>query len=254
MVAQSHYVGVMSNASTFLTVANHGTQGRTFVAYARVSTAKQGRSGLGLEAQDAAIQAFLTPADRLLMPVFVEVESGKNVDRPKLRDALSLCRKTGATLLIAKLDRLARNVAFIAALMESGVPFVAADMPDASPFELHIRVAIAEEEARAISQRTKAALAAAKARGVKLGGTRGAPPPDGIAGSKAAAAARRLTADHAAHRAAGAIVAVRADIGDDASLNAVAAAMSQRGIAKPRGGSAWTATDVRRALARIEAA
>lgn len=229
------------------------TNGRTFVAYLRVSTDKQGRSGLGLEGQTAAIRAFLGPADRLLEPPYLEIESGRNSDRPKLREALTRCRKTGATLLIAKLDRLARSVRFIAALMEEGVPFVACDMPSATPFMLHVYAAVAEEEARAIGRRTKVALAAAKARGVKLGGDRGyrpATPPDHVAGSKAAAEARTRTADHAAHGLTEAIEEVRAGLGGASSLHAIARGLTERGIATARGG-AWTATAVRRVLARI---
>ena len=136
----------------------------------------------------------------------MEVESGRKADRPKLRQAIARCRKTGATLLIAKLDRLARSVRFIATLMDENVPFVACDMPNATPFMLHVYAAVAEEEARAISRRTKAALAAAKARGVKLGGDRGyrpSTPPDWTAGTRAAAEARSRAADHAAHEARG---------------------------------------------------
>src|SRR3978361_1579482 len=114
---------------------------RTFVSYLRVSTDGQGRSGLGLEAQEAAIAAFLQPGDKLLTPPFTEVESGKNNDRPQLCAAMDMCRRTGATLLIARLDRLARNVAFISSLMEQGVPFVACDMPTATPFMLHVYAA-----------------------------------------------------------------------------------------------------------------
>jgi DNA invertase Pin-like site-specific DNA recombinase len=128
-----------------------------------------------------------------LLPPFTEVESGKNSDRPQLRAAMDRCRKTGATLLIACLDRLARNVRFISALMEEGIPFVACDMPTATPFMLHVYAAVAEEEARAISRRTKAAPAAAKARGVKLGGDRGYRPaaaPDGRLGGKQSARRR----------------------------------------------------------------
>jgi DNA invertase Pin-like site-specific DNA recombinase len=224
---------------------------RTFVAYLRVSTDRQGRSGLGLEAQQAAIAAFLQSGDKLLTPPFIEVESGKNSERPQLRAAMERCRKTGATLLIARLDRLARNVRFISALMEEGVPFMACDMPTATPFMLHIYAAVAEEEARAISKRTKAALAAAKARGVKLGGDRGYRPvaaPDGRLGGEAV----RLEADHAAHRVVSAIEAIRADQGADMSLQALARALTAAGVATPRGG-AWTATAVRRALARTAA-
>lgn len=222
---------------------------RTFVSYLRVSTDRQGRSGLGLEAQQAAIAAFLQPADKLLTPPFIEIESGKNNDRPQLRMALDMCRRTGATLLIARLDRLARNVAFISSLMEQGVPFVACDMPTATPFMLHVYAAVAEEEARAISKRTKAALAAAKARGVKLGGDRGYRPvaaPDGRLGGDAV----RREADHAAHRVSAAIEAIRAVEGGDISLQALARALTEAGVATPRGG-AWTATGVRRVLARL---
>jgi DNA invertase Pin-like site-specific DNA recombinase len=220
----------------------------TFVAYLRVSTGKQGRSGLGLEAQQAAINAFVRPDDRLLAPPFVEVESGKNSDRP----ALDRCRKTGATLLIARLDRLARNVRFVSALMEEGVPFVAADMPTATPFMLHVYAAVAEEEARAISRRTKAALAAAKGRGVKLGGDRGYRPqtaPDARLGG----AAVREAADHAAYGVMPMIEAIRAEHGADVTLQALARVLNARSVATPRGG-AWTATAVRRVLARAEAA
>ena len=225
---------------------------RTFVAYLRVSTDKQGRSGLGLEAQQATIAAFLQSTDKLLTPPYIEVESGKNSDRPQLHAAMQRCHKTGATLLIARLDRLARNVRFISSLMEQGVPFVACDMPSATPFMLHIYAAVAEEEARAISRRTKAALAAAKARGVMLGGDRGyrpAAPPDGRLGGTAV----RQAADQVAHRVAAAIDDIRAANGADISLQALARELTEQGVATPRGG-AWTATAVRRVLARTQGA
>src|SRR5215211_4488528 len=144
-----------------------------FVAYYRVSTAKQGRSGLGLEAQQEAVRSYLNGGSWQLVDEVVEVESGKRNDRPKLAEALRLCRLHGATLIIAKLDRRARNVAFISNLMESGVEFTAVDFPQANRLTVHILAAVAEHEAAMISQRTKAALGAAKARGVKLGGDRG---------------------------------------------------------------------------------
>lgn len=134
-----------------------------YIAYYRVSTQRQGQSGLGLEAQQAAVAAYNIVAS------YTEVESGKRNDRPKLAEALDECKRTGATLLIAKLDRLARNVHFITGLLESGVPLVAADMPEADRTFLQMAAVFAEWEARKISERTKAALAAKKARGFKLG-------------------------------------------------------------------------------------
>ena len=216
-----------------------------FVSYLRVSTDKQGRSGLGIEAQREAVARFCNGGDWTQFAELVETESGKNADRPQLREAIAQCRQTGATLLIAKLDRLARNVAFISALMEQGVPFVACDMPTATPFMLHVYAAMAEEEARAISLRTKVALAAAKARGVKLGGWRGGAPRDTTAAT--AGVARKADA-------------FAADVGPMAtdmrrrglSLRQVAAEMTRRGIRTPRGG-AWTATAVRNVLARFPA-
>jgi DNA invertase Pin-like site-specific DNA recombinase len=141
-----------------------------WVAYYRVSTFRQGESGLGLEAQQSAVEGFLHGRGTLLAE-FVEVESGKKVRRPQLEEALRLCRKTKATLVIAKLDRLARNVHFISGLLEAGVDFRAVDAPSKDRFILHIQAAFAEEEARRISERTRAALAAAKARGIDIGET-----------------------------------------------------------------------------------
>ena len=140
-----------------------------FIAYYRVSTERQGESGLGLEAQRKAVLDYLNGGNWELSAEYTEVESGKRNDRPELAAALAQCKRDGATLVIAKLDRLARSVAFIAGLMETGVTFVAADMPGADRFMLHIYAAMGEEERRRISERTKAALQTAKARGVKLG-------------------------------------------------------------------------------------
>ena len=139
------------------------------IGYLRVSTQQQGHSGLGLEAQREAVQSYLNGGSWTLAAEVTEVESGKRNDRPELDRALGLCRLYGATLVVAKLDRLARNVAFISKLMESGVDFVAVDFPQANRLTVHILAAVAEHEAAMISQRTRAALAAAKARGVKLG-------------------------------------------------------------------------------------
>jgi DNA invertase Pin-like site-specific DNA recombinase len=141
----------------------------SFVSYHRVSTQRQGLSGLGLEAQKVAVDNYLNGGNWDLVGEFVEVESGKNNDRPELAKAISLCRIHNATLVVSKLDRLARNVAFISQLMESKVEFVAVDFPQANRLTVHILAAVAEHEREAISKRTKEALAAAKARGIKLG-------------------------------------------------------------------------------------
>ena len=144
-----------------------------FISYLRVSTARQGASGLGLEAQRDAVTRYLNGGHWQLVQELVEVESGKRNDRPQIAEALRLCRLHKATLVIAKLDRLARNVHFISSLMESGVDFVACDFPEANRLTVHILAAVAEHEAGMISGRTKAALSAARARGVALGGQRG---------------------------------------------------------------------------------
>ncbi len=139
------------------------------VSYLRVSTQRQGASGLGLEAQRAAVKEFCRQHGMVLSREFCEVESGKRNDRPVLREALAYAKRTKTVLLIAKLDRLARNVAFIANLMDSGVDFRACDLPEANRLLLHIMAAVAEAEAKAISDRTIAALQAAKERGTPLG-------------------------------------------------------------------------------------
>jgi DNA invertase Pin-like site-specific DNA recombinase len=141
--------------------------GCEFVAYYRVSTDRQGRSGLGLEAQKAAVRGYLGAVPPIAE--FTEIETGKRNDRPQLKEALALCRKRKAKLVIAKLDRLSRNLAFIAALMDSGAEFVAVDNPHATRLTLHILAAVAEHEREMIANRTKAALQAAKGRGIRLG-------------------------------------------------------------------------------------
>src|SRR5580700_2625623 len=147
-----------------------------FVSYLRVSTARQGRSGLGLEAQRKAVTDFLNGGNWTLVREFVEVESGKKANRPELEKAFQACRVFGAKLVIAKLDRLSRDAHFLLGLEKAGIDFVAADMPNANRLTVGIMAMVAEEERRMISRRTKDALGAAKRRGTKLGGDRGVMP------------------------------------------------------------------------------
>ena len=211
-----------------------------FVAYFRVSTQKQGKSGLGLEAQEKAVNDYINGGDWEIVSSFVELESGRKSQRPELTKALKTCRKHQAVLIIAKLDRLARNVAFISNLMESRVPFIAVDRPNASPFELHIYAAMAEEEARQISERTKAALAATKARGVKLGN----PQPE------LAQKARIRIANDFANSVYPIVEELHAT--GLHSLRALARGLEARGVLTPRGKQHWTATGVRNLLIRVE--
>jgi DNA invertase Pin-like site-specific DNA recombinase len=210
-----------------------------FVSYYRVSTAKQGRSGLGLEAQRAAVEAYLNGGSWELAAEFTEVESGKRADRPELAKALERCRLIGATLVIAKLDRLTRNVAFMANLMESGAEFVAVDNPHATRFTIHILAAVAELEREMISKRTKEGLAKSKKT---LGGWRGGPVPD----HRKAVAGKRAAADAFALLVLPPITELQQS---GASLHEIAANLISRGI-RTRRGRVWTATAVRRVLAR----
>jgi len=212
-----------------------------FVAYLRVSTVRQGESGLGLEAQRAAVEAFARHHGGGIVACFVEVETGKRSDRPELAKALEVARKAKATLLIAKLDRPARNVAFIANLMDAGVEFLACDQPFAPRLTLHILAAVAEDEARRISERTKAALQAAKARGRKLGRPIAA---------KTVANARAARSAYAAKANEG----TRAIIHDlqvrgVSGLSEIARCLQARGIKTPAGRTAWQPVQVSRLLA-----
>ena len=237
---------------------NATTARRTVIAYIRVSTDKQGKSGLGLEAQSDAIKRFCAAEGLTVAREYIEVETAKGADaldrRPQLTAALAHAKRLGCAVMVSKLDRLSRDVAFIASLMSQRVPFVVCDLGlNAEPFMLHIYAALAEKERSMISERTKAALAAAKARGVKLGGDRGYRSQTGP-DAALATAARKLAADQAANDVAPVIEEIRAIIGAGASDNAIAGELKARGVLKPRGGTAWTNTDVRRAMARIAAA
>lgn len=199
------------------------------VAYHRVSTARQGRSGLGLAAQEAAIQALARDRSAELVAAFTEVESGKRADRPELLKSLQLARLTGATLAIARLDRLSRNAAFLLTLRDSGVRFVAADIPEANDLTVGIMALVAQQQREAIAKRTKEALAAAKARGTKLGN------PNGAAALRRAGkggAALRATvtakADAFARELGSVLAEIRAE--GHASLREIAGALDRRGI------------------------
>ncbi|HWE75517.1 MAG TPA: recombinase family protein [Stellaceae bacterium] len=213
----------------------------TWVAYYRVSAPKQGRSGLGLEAQRTAVRDYLRHGDNGLIGEYIEVESGKRaINRPQLAAALAQCKARGATLIIAKLDRLARNVAFIANLMESTVEFVAADNPSANRLMLHVAAAFAEHEAHEISARTKAALSAAKARGVKLG----------VYGATLAAK-KRIEANENAKNYTQIIRDIRAS--GIVTVRGITSELNKRGISSVSG-RRWHVPTVHRLLRRLSAA
>lgn len=214
---------------------------KTYVAYLRVSTNKQGIDGLGIAAQEQAIKAY----NGNVIATFVEVESGRRKDRPELIKALAQCKLTGSTLIVAKLDRLARNVYFISSLMESKVDFVACDFPEASPLTLHIMSAVAEHEAKAISARTKVALAEAKKRGVKLGNPN-LTAEGRIKGNEAGIKTIKQVADDFSAKVRPVIEALQ---GQGKSLRKIAEELDQLGVQTARGGK-WTPTAVRNALAR----
>ena len=221
-----------------------------FISYLRVSTARQDASGLGLEAQRQAVSRYLNGGHWSLVQEIVEVESGKRNDRPAIAEALRLCRLYKATLVIAKLDRLAQNVHFISSLMESGVDFVACDFPEANRLTVHILAAVAEHEALMISARTKAALSAAKARGVRLGGQRGTKNrmrPMAAKGTRQSAIIRQ---EAAAKRRVDLLPLIEEmKTGGASSLRAIAASMNDVGLTTARGKN-WTATQVSRVLNR----
>ena len=227
-----------------------------YVAYYRVSTAKQGTSGLGLDAQKAAALSYLNGGTWELAAEFTDIESGKHADRPELRKAMDLCKLIGARLLIAKLDRLSRNVHFLSGLMERGIDFVACDMPTANKLTVHIMAAVAEQEREAVSARTKAGLQSIKQRILadgtylsrggnrisRLGNPKPSAKPDHIKGTQAV----KAKADEFAARVAPTIQALRAT---SVSLETIANELNRMGVRSPRG-AAWTATGVKRILDR----
>jgi DNA invertase Pin-like site-specific DNA recombinase len=211
------------------------------IAYYRVSTDKQGKSGLGLEAQRSAVASYGP------MQEYTEIESGKRNDRPELHKALAACQLYGATLVIAKLDRLSRSAHFLLGLKEAGVDFIAADMPHANRLTVGIMAMVAEEEGRMISKRTKEALAAAKARGIKLGGDRGYKPPEESRQRAIAALVTRATA-----RATLIVPTIKQlQAGGAESLRDIADGLTALGIPTARGKGKWSASQVQRCLERL---
>ena len=217
-----------------------------FVSYLRVSTKRQGESGLGLEAQRAAVAAWLNGGSWQLVEEHVEVESGKRDDnRPALAKAFEACKAYNAKLVIAKLDRLSRDAHFLLGLQKAGVEFIAVDMPHANRLTVGIMALVAEQEREAISQRTKAALAAAKARGVKLGNPKGTEVQGAQMGRARGSAANAANAQAFAER----LRPVLSEL-DGLSANAAAGELGRRGYATPRGGK-WTAGHVLTARKRL---
>lgn len=210
----------------------------TFVAYYRVSTDRQGRSGLGLDAQHKAVSDYLNGGAWKLAGEFVETESGNDADRPELAKALAMCRKRKAKLVIAKLDRLSRNLAFVAALMDSGVEFVAVDNPHANKLTMHILAAVAQHEREQIAERTRAALAAAKARGTKLGRH----------GAEVLSVRHKAEAVERAQH----LAPIFAEL-TGMSSRAAAAELNRRGIPTPTGGE-WHPMQVQRTRQRLTSA
>ncbi|HIJ80826.1 MAG TPA: recombinase family protein [Desulfuromonadales bacterium] len=206
----------------------------TYAHYLRVSTDKQGIDGYGIDAQRAAIAKYVPGAE------FIEVESGRRKDRPELLKALAYCKKNNAVLIVAKLDRLARNVAFVSVLMESKVEFICADMPTATPLTIHIIAAMAEHEASMISARTKAGLAAAKARGVKLGTSMDAGKASRGHSTQSVIADRN--AEKIRNTVNGLVTAGK-------SLRKIAEELNTMGVTTPRKAQ-WTAQAVKNAIAR----
>jgi DNA invertase Pin-like site-specific DNA recombinase len=219
------------------------------IAYYRVSTEEQGRSGLGLEAQRLAVLSLCNGRGWEVIAEHTEIESGKRSDRPALSAAMHHAKVTGAVLVVAKLDRLSRSVAFLSQLQDSGAKFVAADMPEANELTVHIMAAVAQAERKAIGQRTREALTAAKARGTKLGNPNGAAALRRAGkGNTDAVAVIRDEADSFARELAPVIADIRAS--GSLSLPAIANALNERHIQTRRGGM-WHPTSVKNLLARL---
>jgi DNA invertase Pin-like site-specific DNA recombinase len=219
------------------------------VSYLRVSTAKQGQSGLGLEAQKTAIEAYVASKQAEVLASFTEIESGKNSERPKLVEALHLAKVTGAMLVIAKLDRLSRDVEFLYRLMNSGVQFICADMPDANEMTVGFMAVVAQQERKAISKRTKDALAEAKKRGQKLGNPNGASAlRRANKGNSASLIAIKANADKHASFLQEVIESLASE--GIVSLGALAIALNERSMKTVRGG-AWHKTSVSNLVKRI---
>jgi DNA invertase Pin-like site-specific DNA recombinase len=219
------------------------------VAYYRVSTAKQGRSGLGLDAQITAVQAHAARIGGTITASFTEIESGKANNRPQLAHALHLAKVTAASLVIAKLDRLSRNAAFLLTLRDSGVRFVAADLPDANDLTIGIMALVAQQEREAISRRTREALQAARARGQRLGNPNGASALLRAGkGNGASRQAAKANADHFARDLAPVVAQLRE--AGMVSLGDIATALNERGMITPRGGQ-WHRSTVKNLLDRL---
>jgi DNA invertase Pin-like site-specific DNA recombinase len=211
-----------------------------FIAYYRVSTSRQGESGLGIEAQRAAVVSYLNGGKWQLLEEFTEVESGKKPKRPQLAAAMAAAKKAKATLIVAKWDRVSRDLHHISGLMNGNVDFLAVDNPHANRLTIHILAAVAEDEGRRISERTKAALAAAKARGTKLGIT-------GVEHGKKLAAANKAAADEFATNLKPKLFRA---IAAGKTAAEIAEEFNAAGIATPRGGR-WHVTSIRRMASRL---